>query len=331
MKVLIVGGSGNISTDITKQLLELKHDVSVINRGIRKSFTNVENIICDIKDVDKYKSIMNGREFDVVIDMLCYTQEDVEFSYELYKDKCNQFIVCSSTAAYQRPMVSCPVTVEDKILVENTYQYGYRKACIERFLQSKMNETNITIIRPSLTFGEGAKNVGFLRQNYNIIERINTNKPLISFGEGLNPFTFSFSPDVAQGFVLCCNNEKTFGKTYTITCGDFHYIDDLYNTFAEVLNKKAIIYHIPSELLIEYDVMFNHLYFEKRHIGYYTLNEFLADVPEFKPQYDLKKGVEMMINFFNKEKYIDEALMDMEDDLASRYLAFKKIMQLKRN
>lgn len=330
MKVLVIGGSGNISNEITKSMLQKKYDVSVINRGIKQTYEGVENIICDIKDTEKYTSLMNGRKFDCVIDMLSYNEDDIKFTYELFKDKTKQLIVCSSTAAYYRQMSNCPVTVKDKILTENTYEYGYNKACIERFLQSKMKELNITIIRPSLTFGEGAKNVGFLRQNYNIVERILTDKPLISFGEGLNPFTFSFSPDVAEGFVLCIGNKKTFGKTYTITCGDFHYIDDLYKAFGTVLNKDPIIYHIPSEILIEYDPMFNHLYFEKRHIGYYTLDEFLKDVPEFKPKFTIEKGVKLLIDDFSKEKFVDQKLMDMEDDLVNKYLQFKELMTNKK-
>ncbi len=329
MKTLIIGGSGNISNEITKIMLSKGYDVSVVNRGIRKTYEGVTNIVCDVKDYEKFTNLMKDKQYDCVIDMLSYKEEDVRFTYDLFKDKTKHLIVCSTSAVYRRPMISCPVKVSDPILTENTYEYGYNKACIERFLQSKMHETNITIIRPSLTFGEGAKNIGFLRQNYNIIHRILNKMPLISFGDGLNPFTFSSSYDVANAFVLCALNENTYSKTYTITCGDFHYIDDLYNTFAKLLNEEAIIYHLPTELLVDYNTTFNHLYFEKRHIAYYTLDEFIKDVPEYKPVFTLDKTVQLLIDDFNKEKYVDQALMDMEDDLVNRYKECQAIMKRK--
>ncbi len=326
MKVLVVGGTGNISNEVTKRLLELKHEVTIINRGLRSTNPNVKTLICDINDKEKYFNLIKDLTFDCVIDMLCYKLEDAKFDYEIYKTRAKHLIVISSVASFKRPFKECPVTVKAPLWETNDFPYGYDKANIERFFNSKMDEMNITLIRPALTFGYGCKNVGALRQNYNLVHRILNDMPLISFGDGLMPMNLSFSPDIANGIVLCVLNSNTYSKTYNLTNGIYYCFDDLYNEIASYLNKKAIIYHIPSELLVHYNQIFDHIYLEKRHVGYFTLDEFITDVPEYKPVYDLKKGVKLIVDYFNETKNIDFDKMQMEDDLVNKYLKFKELL-----
>ena len=52
MKILIIGGTGTISSAITRQLSETGHDLWLLNRGTRKNEVpaNVRQVICDIDD-----------------------------------------------------------------------------------------------------------------------------------------------------------------------------------------------------------------------------------------------------------------------------------------
>lgn len=327
MKILVVGGSGNISNEITEGLLNEGHEVITINRGIRKKRENA--IICDIKNKNEYYEKVKDMNFDCVIDMLCYHMEDAVFDYETYKSRTKHLIVCSSVAAYKRPFTDIPISSDTELLDNDSFPYGFRKANIERYFVSKMDDMNITIIRPSLTFGVGCKNIGILRQNYNIIDRIINNKPLISFGDGLNPWTFSFSPDVAQAFIKSVLNEKTYGKQYHVTSGFFAYFDDLYKEIANYLGKNVIIYHLSTELLYEYSKeLFGHIYLEKAHLGYFSIKEFIKDVPSYKPVYNLKKGVRLIVDYLMQEKHIDIEKENIEDDLCNRYERIKEGMTI---
>ena len=53
MKILIIGGTGTISSAITRQLAESGHDLWLLNRGTRKQEVpaSVKQIIADIDDV----------------------------------------------------------------------------------------------------------------------------------------------------------------------------------------------------------------------------------------------------------------------------------------
>ena len=52
MKILLIGGTGTISSAITRQLAESGHDLWLLNRGNRKAEVpaSVKQVICDIND-----------------------------------------------------------------------------------------------------------------------------------------------------------------------------------------------------------------------------------------------------------------------------------------
>ena len=52
MKILIIGGTGTISSAITRQLAESEHELWLLNRGNRKQEVpaNVKQIVANIDD-----------------------------------------------------------------------------------------------------------------------------------------------------------------------------------------------------------------------------------------------------------------------------------------
>ena len=75
MKVLILGGTGTISTANTKQLAHESVDVTIYNRGQTSSDIpgNVQTIIGDRYDYDNFEAQMKQAGcFDCVIDMIGY-------------------------------------------------------------------------------------------------------------------------------------------------------------------------------------------------------------------------------------------------------------------
>lgn len=324
MKVLIIGGTGNISRCITQQLLEGNHEVSLFNRGLRKNefAGKLEIITGDKRATGVFDSLLEGKSFDCVIDMIPYDINDAKQTIGTLRDKTQHFIFCSTCAAYERPFKSLPIKEEKETLCLNPgFPYGYKKGLMENYLNEMMKELNITIIRPSLTFGEGCSNVGTLRHNYNIIDRINKGKPLIMFGEGTCPWTFTFSPDLAQGFVLSALNPAAYGKSYHVTSGELTYWDDLYLEFGRFLGKEPVIKHITAEMLMYADeAQFASLYYDKSSPGYFDMTKFKTDVPAFAPKYNLKKGIELIGNYFiNHANKVDVEKDLLEDRLCKFY------------
>ena len=71
MKILIIGGTGTISSAITRQLAANGHDLWLLNRGNRKSEVpaSVKQVIVDIDDMDKVLQLLGNAQFDAVCEL----------------------------------------------------------------------------------------------------------------------------------------------------------------------------------------------------------------------------------------------------------------------
>jgi nucleoside-diphosphate-sugar epimerase len=205
MNVLVLGGTGVISTAIVNRLHDQSHQVTVFNRGQRpiRYRNQAEQITGDKKDPAGFRSLLASRRFDAVIDMISYNPDDAALTLEL-ADRVGHFVFTSTVATYKRPLRNVPIRETSELFdTDEISPYGYHKARMEAFLREKMNTIPITIIRPSLTYGIGCRNVGIMRNNYGIIERLRQKKPIVVFGDGTNPWAFTFAPDLAKALKLC--------------------------------------------------------------------------------------------------------------------------------
>lgn len=174
MNIFILGGTGLMSREIAKEAVTAGHNVTVFNRGLRTADLppEVEIINGDRKDFSDFKEKVKNIYADIVIDMICYDENDAVETLNAFDGRASQFIFTSSSAVYDRPYRSFPIREEcETFLTDERFQYGIKKASMEKYLQTQMVKIPITIIRPSLTFGIGGSNMGVLRQNYNIVDR----------------------------------------------------------------------------------------------------------------------------------------------------------------
>ena len=76
MKILLIGGTGNISSSITKRCLEQGHEVFLLNRGNNRELEKygAKYIICDANDTDEMKEKVGGVHFDVVANFIAFSR-----------------------------------------------------------------------------------------------------------------------------------------------------------------------------------------------------------------------------------------------------------------
>ena len=334
MNVLVLGGTGVISREIVKRLIEKQHSVTVYNRGSRQQpfGDEIRQIVGDRADRAKFESAMVGESFDAVIDMICFNEQDARSTVAAFKDSGAQIVVCSSVAAYKRPYRTVPtVESEESLFDDPIFAYAYDKAQMERYLNMVIQEERvpITIIRPSLTFGPGAANIGVLRQNYGIVERIRQGKPLVMVGDGSTAWSFTFTPELAKAFAGVVGNSQTYGEAYHACSEERCRWEDLYLEFGNVLGLEPHIVHISSELLVAADPdLFSHLYFEKTFVGLFDNTKIKSAVPDFNCEITLNDGVKMMIDWFEREaNRIDLEKDAFEDRLVTLHASWKEQMR----
>ncbi|WP_028548182.1 NAD-dependent epimerase/dehydratase family protein [Paenibacillus sp. UNC451MF] len=331
MKVMVLGGTGVISRSVVEQALAQGHEVTVFNRGSKNHLFagDVKSIVGDKSNREQFRELMKNQQFDAVIDMISFDATDAEFTLDAFKDRAGQFIICSSTAAYKRPFRTIP-TMEDaeELFDDPAFPYAYHKADMERYLRQVIDrgEAAVTMIRPSLTYGIGCANLGVLRQNVNIVHRMRAGKPLLMFGDGTVPWSFSFAPDVAKAFVGAVGNEKMIGQTYHATSEEVHIWQDLYLEIGKLLGVEPNIVHLSSELLKEASpALFGHLYYEKSYSGLFDNSKLKRDLPGFKADISLSSGLSMLLDWYEREGHqVDQEKDLLEDRLTGAYAEFCK-------
>ena len=89
MKLLILGGTGVISSAIVGQGLAQGHEITVVNRGSRVSpfAGQIRCIQADRMYTAAFAAKMDKVRADVVIDMISFNPDDAEQTVRLFRDK----------------------------------------------------------------------------------------------------------------------------------------------------------------------------------------------------------------------------------------------------
>ena len=332
MKILILGGTGIISSAIVRQGLAAGHEIVVVNRGKRPSpFASQIETICADRREENFASKLEKVKADAVIDMISYNAADARQTVQLFQGKTSHLIFTSSSAAYKRPFHSFPLREDAEELWDDPgFAYAYYKAEMERYLRQARKEQPIpiTIIRPSLTFGAGATNFGLLRQNYNVVHRMRQHLPLVMVGEGTIPWSFTFSDDLAKGYILSCCNPKTFNDDFHVTNTEVVLWEDLYRAIGEIIGETPQLVYVPTQTLQMADPdLFGHLWYEKRFPGVFSMEKFQKAVPAYQPSIALKQGMSDLIDWWEKNACeIDSGKMRLEDTICQCVFDFQKTL-----
>lgn len=322
MKILVLGGTGVISRAIISEGIKAGHDMIALNRGLRKVAFEIEpeTIHADWSDPADFQQKTQGLQVDVVIDVLCRTPEDARRTLDCFGGKTRQWIFTSTSCAYQKPFASYPVReAETTPWAFPEYGYAYGKARMEAYLFDRFSGSEIpmTLIRPSLTYGEGCQNIGVLRQNANIVHRLKQGKPLLLYDNGKTVFTFTFAPDLARGYLSCCHNPAAYGEDFHITSRNTASMEDYYRAFGRIVGCEPHFAYLPSKRFFEIDpAQFEHIWYEKRFDHIFSLDKIKQASPQWEPQITLEQGLRHMIGWWEKQGLpLDQGKDELEDRL----------------
>ena len=112
MKILLIGGTGTISSAITRQLADGGHDLWLLNRGNRKSEVpaGVRQVIADIDDTAEVLRQIDGEQFDAVCEFIGFVPEQVQRDIRLFSGRTRQYVYISSASAYNKPAANHVIT-----------------------------------------------------------------------------------------------------------------------------------------------------------------------------------------------------------------------------
>lgn len=304
MKALFIGGTGTISSAITRLVSENPEwQLFLINRGSRISEVpdNVTNLIADINDEKAVLDLIGDMQFDVVCDFIGFVPAQVERDIRLFKGRTRQYIYISSASAYRKPLAS-PFITESTSLANPFWQYSRDKIACEDLLMRQFREEGfpITIVRPSHTYCERGVPVA-VRGNmgcWQVMKRMLEGKPVIIPGDGTSLWTITHNSDFARAFVGLMGNPKAIGEAFQLTGDDHLTWNQIYQTIADALGVELKPFHVSSDFLAAVGSRFDmtgNLLGDKAHTVIFDNTKLKGVVPGFKSEIRYDQGLRMSV------------------------------------
>ena len=211
MKVLFIGGTGNISTSVSKLCVERGIELFHLNRG--KSGVKIPGVKLIKGDINAsdLKTKLQKYNWDVVVDWIAFTTKDIERDIKLFRNKTKQYIFISSASIYQKPPTHYIIT-ESTPLANPFWEYSQNKiACEEKLISAYRTENfPITIVRPSHTYDTIIPIAIGNGNEYTVVDRMLKGKQIIVHGDGTSLWTLTHSEDFAKGFVGLLGQSKCY-------------------------------------------------------------------------------------------------------------------------
>jgi len=248
MRVLYIGGTGEISFDCIHESVRLGHDVTVFNRGNHNAGLpeGVRILTGDVEDDAAYGRLADER-FDVVCQFRLFTPAAIERDIGTFAGKCGQYVFISSASAYAKPVRGLPIT-EATPLRNPHWAYSRAKAEMEGILQAQGRLT-WTIVRPSHTY----------RLNMPVplggeVSRLLRGKPVIVHGDGESLWTVTHARDFARPFARLLGRPGAYGEAFHITSERSWAWNEIFQAIAAALNVESPeLMHVPSDTLVRYN------------------------------------------------------------------------------
>ena len=132
MRILFIGGTGTISSAITRLVAQQGHELYLLNRGNRNEGLpeNVKTIVADVENEQEVARKIEGMEFDAVCEFIGFLPSQVERDIRLFRNKTHQYIYISSASAYNKPARSHVIT-EGTTLANPHWEYSRNKIACE--------------------------------------------------------------------------------------------------------------------------------------------------------------------------------------------------------
>lgn len=309
MKILIIGGIGNIGFSITKKLIkDNKNEIYVLTRNKHKEseLCNSLNIIYGDGNNENYlKELQNRYNFEIVVNLVIQQTEQAELNIKVFRDKIKQFFFFSSATVYNHEK-NVVLTEESETFNKNS-EYSQRKLKCENIFLKAFKDYNFPciIIRPTQTYSGKRIPLSIKgKECWTVIQRIKNEKGVIIHGDGTSAWVCTHSDDFADGFCGLIAKDKAIGEIFHITSDEVVNWNIIYNIIAEELNVNLKPVYIPANVLeksVEYN-FHDSIKGDKQYSVIFDNTKIKSFVPSFKCKISIREGIKKYIQYLKEHK-----------------------------
>ena len=326
MNVLLIGGTGTLSSDTAQLCINRGFDVYLINRGHKNTYkgSNVHYLIGDINQFDSASKALKDESFDVVVDYLVYTLETLKKHLAILKNRARQYIFISSATVYP---IQDGVVKEGDTIGNDGWVYAKNKRFCEEYLRKNAKELTYqyTIVRPYITYDR--KRIPFpiisKKSCWNLLYRISNGYPILMPGDGNQKVTLTSTIDFAVGIVGLFMNQDAYGEDFNIVGDSVATWNEVVGVIEKKLGKKANIVYVETEKLADkLPVLAGEIIYDKANSHFFNNEKIKRIVPEFRTTLDVETGIGRTVDYLMSSKEIqivDEYWNAFENVLCNKY------------
>ena len=306
MKVLLVGGTGVISSGVTAEILDRGIELWLMTRRQQpRDIPEGANLLtADCNDEAAVEKVLAGHHFDAVVHFCVFNAEQMHRAWKLFDGVTDQFFVISSGTVYKKPLANYLIT-EDVPLGNIHSRYARNKLAVENVMREAMAAGFPgIIIRPSLTYSEfhPLMAINSRVHPYSIINRMRKGKPVVVHGDGTSLWTITYNRDLAKGLVGLFGNKEAIGEAFHITSDEVLDWNRIYEHLAHAAGVEANLVHIASDYLGTFDPgLRESLLGDHACSAVFDNSKIKRFVPDFQCTVSFEEGAKRIVEWFNAD------------------------------
>ena len=323
MKILFLGGTGNISTECAGLLHKRGHEIIVLSRGHVPTPSDYRAIHADRKDPAAMCAALRGIELDVAVNFLGYEVTDVQTDAALFGGRVRQYIFISSATVYAKPPIRLPIT-EDAPLGNAWWDYAQKKLACEQWLlqQHADNGFPVTIVRPSHTYSKRWIPNPVSSGSYTFAARLEQGKQVFVPDEGESQWTLTAASDFSVGLAGLVGRSEAVGEAFHITSDEAPTWNQIYAEIAAAVGATSPqILKIPTDFICRIAPhLTGNLKGDKSHPAVFDNSKIKRFVPEFHCGKPFRSGIRESVKWLREHP--DQQNLNLQvDDTFEKVIA----------
>jgi nucleoside-diphosphate-sugar epimerase len=247
-RLLLIGGSGFISSAVARLALADGFEVWAVTRGQKTVQQGIRSLSADRKNTEEFKRVIEQAQthWDTVIDHIAYTPEDMEQDIDLFRQRAKHLIFISTDFVFDPARRTFPQYPDSPYFSAQGYG-GDKRRCEELLLRSDTGEMKWTVVRPCHIYGPGS-NLGCLPtalRDPELIAKLRAGQPIRLVGGGYFLQQPIFVRDLAELMLSAVDNPKTYGRIFLTYGPDVVESWQYYQIIADVLGVGLTVEEIP--------------------------------------------------------------------------------------
>lgn len=216
--LLLIGGTGVISSAVAVAALAAGHRITMLTRGRSGRPVPdgpVERLTADIHDPSAARASLAGRRFDAAVSFVGYSAADVATEATVLDGLVDQLVFISTCSVYQRPAATLPIG-EDFPRASPRFDYpaGKIEAEDEFWRRARVGSFAGSVVRAAHVYDERTLP---LLAGWTAVDRFRRGRPVVVHGDGSSLWNLLHARDFATGLLPLLANPAAFGRTVQLT------------------------------------------------------------------------------------------------------------------